>query len=271
MSEFEDYANKYDSVKMRRENGILEMTFHTDGGSLRWSKKAHQDLEQAFLDVGRDRGNEIVIITGTGPEYAGPAVQPTGDGGHHDPREPVTAEEWDQLWYWEGKHMLMNLLNIEVPMIAAINGPAVRHPEIPLLCDIVLASERATIQDSAHFNGGLVPGDGVHIVFPLIMGPNRGRYFLLTGQVLNAQESKDVGLVSEVLPHDDLLPRAWELALQLQKRPPLLRRYARVMLTQDLKQRMQELLGYGLALEGLAAVQRVESPGTGVPKNPFGH
>ena len=265
MSEFKDYASKYDSVKMRRENGILEMTFHTNGGSLRWSKKAHQDLEQAFLDVGRDRGNEIVIITGTGPEYAGPAVQPTGDGGHHDPREPCTAEEWDQLWYWEGKHMLMNLLNIEVPMIAAINGPAVRHPEIPLLCDIVLASERATIQDSAHFNGGLVPGDGVHIVFPLIMGPNRGRYFLLTGQVLNAQESKDVGLVSEVLAHDDLLPRAWELALQLQKRPPLLRRYARVMLTQDLKQRMQELLDYGLALEGLAAVQRVEAPGTGVP------
>lgn len=81
----------------------------------------------------------------------------------------------------------MNLLNIEVPVIAAINGPAARHPGIPLLSDTVLAAEHATIQDSAHFNGGLVPGDGVHILFALIMGMNLGRYFLLSGQVLDAR------------------------------------------------------------------------------------
>jgi enoyl-CoA hydratase/carnithine racemase len=257
MTDFADYSARYERVRMRREGGILEMTFHTAGDSLRWEKGAHEDLERAFLDVGRDRENEIIILTGTGDEYAGPAVQPSGAGSHHNPHKPVTAEEWDKLWYWEGKHLLMNLLNIEVPMIAAINGPAVRHPEIPLLCDIVLASETATIQDSAHFNGGLVPGDGVHVVFPLLLGPNRGRYFLLTGQVLDAQQALDLGLVSEVLPSDQLLPRAWALARQLQQRPPLLRRYTRVMLTQDLKRRMHDLLGYGLAMEGLAAVQRV--------------
>ncbi len=256
-SDFENYANRYRSVRMRREDGILEMTFHTDGGPLRWGKRAHEDLEQAFLDVGRDRANEIVILTGTGEEYCGPAVRPSGDGGHHNPRQPTTPLEWDQLWYWEGKHLLMNLLNIEVPVIAAINGPAVRHAEIPLLSDIVLASDDTTIQDSAHFNGGLVPGDGVHIFFPMVMGPNRGRYFLLTGQVLDAEEAKSVGLISEVLTRDRLLPRAWELARQLKQRPTLLRRYTRVMLTQDLKKRMHDLLGYGLALEGLAAAQRV--------------
>ncbi len=257
MSSFDQYSTRYESVRMRREDGILEMQFHTGGGSLRWGKRAHEDLERAFLDAGRDRDNEVIILTGTGAEYAGPAVQPSGQGGHHNPRDPVTAEEWDKLWYWEGKHLLMNLLNIEVPVIAAINGPAVRHPEIPLLCDIVLASDTMTIQDSAHFNGGLVPGDGVHVVFPLLLGMNRGRYFLLTGQVLDAQQSLDLGLVSEVMPQADLLPRAWTLARQLLLRPPLLRRYTRVMLTQDLKRRMHELLGYGLALEGLAAVQRV--------------
>ncbi|MGQ7793595.1 enoyl-CoA hydratase/isomerase family protein [Faunimonas sp. B44] len=257
MSSFDTYANRYERIRMRREDGILEMTFHTDGGPLRWGKGAHEDLERAFLDVGRDRDNEIIIITGTGREYAGPAVQPSGQGGHHDPRNPVTAEEWDKLWYWEGKHLLMNLLNIEVPMIAAINGPATRHAEIPLLCDIVLASDDVTIQDSAHFNGGLVPGDGVHVVFPLLLGPNRGRYFLLTGQVLSSGEAKNLGLVNEVLAREDLLPRAWVLARQMLQRPPLLRRYTRVMLTQDLKKRMVELLGYGLALEGLAAVQPV--------------
>jgi enoyl-CoA hydratase/carnithine racemase len=259
-SRFDDYAERHSSVRMRREDGILEMTFHTDGGPLRWSKRAHEDLERAFLEAGRDRDNEVIILTGTGDEYCGPAVQPSGTGGaggHHNARKPISAMEWDQYWYWEGKHLLMNLLNIEVPVIAAINGPAVRHPEIPLLSDIVLASDTTTIQDSAHFNGGLVPGDGVHIVFPLLMGLNRGRYFLLTGQVLDARQSLDLGLVNEVMPQDQLLPRAWTLARQLLQRPPLLRRYARVMLTQDLKKRMHELLGYGLALEGLAAVQRV--------------
>lgn len=258
MSTFEQYARAHPSVSMRREDGILEMRFHTDGGPLRWGKRAHEDLERAFLDVGRDRDNEVVILTGTGDEFSGPAVQPTGAGGHHNPRKPVTAQQWDELWYWEGKHLLMNLLNIEVPVIAAINGPATRHAEIPLLCDIVLASERVTLQDSAHFNGGLVPGDGVHVVFPLLMGTNRGRYFLLTGQVLDSTEAKALGLVNEVLPDEQLLPRAWALARQLLLRPPLLRRYTRVMLTEDLKRRMQALLGYGLAIEGLAAVQRVD-------------
>lgn len=258
MATFDEYSTRYSSVRMRREDGILEMQFHTSGGPLRWSKLAHSDLEGAFLDAGRDRDNQIIIITGTGDEYAGPAVQPSGAGGHHNPRQPLTAEGWDKTWYWEGKHLLMNLLNIEVPMIAAINGPAVRHAEIPLLCDIVIAAEQATIQDSAHFNGGLVPGDGVHIVFPLLMGVNRGRYFLLTGQVLNAKEAKDLGLVTEVMPREKLLPRAWELARQLRQRPPLMLRYSRVLLVQDLKRRMHDLLGYGLALEGLAAVQKVD-------------
>ena len=252
MSTFDQYSTKYETIHMRREGGILEMQFHTDGGPLRWSKVAHMHQEQAFLDAGRDRENEIIILTGTGAEYAGPAVQFGGKGGHS---KSSTPDEYDRTWYWEGKHLLMNLLNIEVPVIAAINGPAVRHAEIPLMCDIVLASEEVTIQDSAHFNGGLVPGDGVHVVFPLLMGLNRGRYFLLTGQVLNAREAKELGLVNEVLSGKDLLPRAWELARQLMERPPLLRRYSRVLLTQDLKQRMHDLLGYGLALEGLGMVQ----------------
>lgn len=253
MSAFEEYSKKYSMIRMRREEGILEMQFHTDGGPLRWSLIPHGELERAFLDVGRDRGNEVIILTGTGAEFSGPAVPP---GGHNHAREPVTGATWDPI-YWEGKHLLTNLLDIEVPMIAAVNGPAVRHAEIPLLCDIVLAAEEATFQDSAHFSGGLVPGDGVHVVFPMLMGPNRGRYFLLTGQTLSAGEAKDVGLVSEVLPREQLSARAWEHARRLIQRPPLIRRYARVLLTQDLKRRMHELLGYGLALEGLAATQSV--------------
>jgi enoyl-CoA hydratase/carnithine racemase len=86
------------------------------------------------------------------------------------------------------------------------------------------------------------------------MGWNRGRYFLLTGQKLSAKEAHDLGLVNEVMPRDKLLPRAWALAEELIKQNPLALRYTRLMLTQPLKNMAQNLLGYGLALEGLAAI-----------------
>jgi enoyl-CoA hydratase/carnithine racemase len=251
MARFEEYANKYQTIRMERRNGILQITFHTDGGPLRWGLLPHKEFTFAFADIGSDPENRIVIMTGTGEEFSGP--RPTA------PHRPGgTPRAWDAI-YWEGKQLQMNLLNIEVPMISAINGPALRHSELPLLCDIVLAAEHAEFQDSAHFPSGLVPGDGMHIVYPLLLGPNRGRYFLLTGQILSAQQALELGLVNEVLPRERLLPRAWELAEQLAKQPPLTLRYARVVLTQELKRQMLDLLGYGLALEGLGAL---DSPPT---------
>jgi len=105
-----------------------------------------------------------------------------------------------------------------------------------------------------------VPGDGVHIVWPLVLGVNRGRYFLLTGQKISAQEALTLGVVNEVLPRDGVLPRAWELAEHIAKRPTLAIRYARVAMTQTLKRMMLDDLGYGLALEGLGAGEHWPAP-----------
>jgi len=243
MATLEDYAEKYRTIRMERRDGILQLTFHTDGGPLQWGEAPHREFPEAFRDIGSDPDTKVVIMTGTGEAFSGPRATP-------DARLRRTAAAWDKT-YWEGKHLLLNLLDIEVPMISAINGPALRHSEVPLLCDIVLAAEETTFQDSAHVANGLVPGDGMHIVYPLLMGLNRGRYFLLTGQTLTAREAQALGLVNEVLPRHELLPRAWALAEQLAQRPRLVLRYSRVLLTQQLKRQMHELLGYGLALEGL--------------------
>jgi enoyl-CoA hydratase/carnithine racemase len=247
---FDDYRNRYQTIRMRREDGILEVTLHTDGGPLRWSRLPHKELEEAFLEIGRDRENQVVILTGTGEEFSGPA--PTVEANLASHRQ--STKDWGVLG-WESKNLLTNLLAIDAPMIAAINGPALRHAELPVMCDIVLASETACFQDSAHFVGGLIPGDGMHVVFPLVMGYNRGRYFLLTGQVVTAQEAKEMGVVNEVLPQADLLPRAWEHARNIMKLPELNRRYTRTLITEVMRRQMNELLPYGLALEGLGLVE----------------
>ena len=251
MSRFDDYATKYSSIHMTRDDGILEMRFHTNGGPLRWGLIPHGELPDAFADVARDRENRVVILTGTGDEFSGVRATP----GTRSLAQGLTAEAYDRV-HWEGRALLMNLLNIEVPVIAAINGPAWRHSESPLLSDIVLASDTTAFQDSAHFPSGMVPGDGMHVVMPMLLGMNRGRYYLLTGQTLSAQEAKDLGLVAEILPPDQVLPRAWEHARALRQKPTLLLRYTRLMFVEYIKRRMQDLLGYGLAMEGLALMEK---------------
>src|SRR6266576_5344278 len=203
MSSFEEYANKYKSARMERRDGILQVTLHTEGQSLRWGFLPHGELPEAFHDIGSDRENRLVNQTVTGDEFSGPRATP---GTSSFPARP-SIERIDRI-HWEGRHLLMNLLNIEVPMISAINGPAWRHSELPLLCDIVLAADDVQFQDSAHFPNGMVPGDGMHIIYPLLLGWNRGRYFLLTGQTLDAAKALELGLVNELLPRADLLPRA---------------------------------------------------------------
>jgi enoyl-CoA hydratase/carnithine racemase len=244
MTKLDDYREKYKHVRMERRDGILQITFHTSGGPLKWSMSAHEELGYAFADVSRDEENKAIIMTGTGDAYCAELDMGTS-------LRQMTTEIWDHV-YKDAKHLLMNLLDIEVPIVAAINGPALVHAEIPVLSDIVIASENAEFQDAPHFPNGVVPGDGVHVVWPLVLGANRGRYFLLTGQKLSAREAQTLGVVSEVVPRDRLLSRAWELAQQVAARPRLASRYARVALTQPIKRLMLENLGYGLALEGLA-------------------
>ena len=127
------------------------------------------------------------------------------------------------------------------------------------MCDIVLAADTAQFQDSAHFPSEVVPGDGMHIVLPLLLGLNRGRYYLLTGQTLDAQQayrSRPRCRSPAARPADGACLGAGRGPRQ---KPTLALRYTRLLLTEYLRRQMHDLLGYGLGMELLALLEKPEA------------
>lgn len=246
MLPYEQYCDAFRDIRFTRREGVVEMALHSNGGPLLWNDRVHEDLTEAFYRVGQDPETRIVILTGTGDNFC-PGPDP--DSFRFDSSVPPVA--LDRI-YREGKALMLNLLAIPVPMIAAVNGAAAAHSELALLCDIVLASETASFSDP-HLGYGIVPGDGIHIAYPLAFGMNRGRYLALTGKTVSAQQALEWGAVSEVLPVEGLKDRAWELAAELAQRPILGLRYTRELLVREIQRQMQENLSLGLALEGFSS------------------
>ena len=248
-STFEDYRDRYPRwFRLEKsEEDILLFQIHTDGGDFVWDYRSHDAFAAVCADIAGDRQLSAVIFTGTGDTFMDRfgAADPTREFPVHvDPG----AEALDDTG-WIGMQVHTNLLDIQVPIIAAVNGACSTHSELPLMCDIVLASEDAYLQDASHFARGVVPGDGVHTVWPIVIGRNRARYFLLTGQKLSAREAMAYGAVNEVLPREELLDRAWEVARLLARRPPLTLRLTRSIFVQELKRAAMDDLALGVYQE----------------------
>jgi enoyl-CoA hydratase/carnithine racemase len=250
---FAEWKDSYEHYKFELSpEGILFMQCHTDGGPLHWMWESHDRMADAFADIAGCRDEiRCVIHTGTGDVY------------NHNWGKPVTDDEKPlYLAYndvegvevmdeksWFGRMIIENLLAINVPVIAAVNGPTSMHSEVPLLMDIVLATEDTWFQDLSHFPRGMVPGDGQHVVWDALVGPSRSRYLLFTGYQLKAQEAKEWGVVHEVLPREQLLDRAWEIAREIAKRPPVATRNTKYLLTQSLRKAFLGELHHGLQAE----------------------
>jgi len=245
MYHLEAYHDSFPNARLTRSKaGVLEVVLHTDGSTLIFNGHTHEQFVDLFHTIGSDPENRVVILTGSGDAFM-ETISPDGF-------DFFTPRGYDKI-YREGKKVLMNILDIEVPLIAAINGPVRLHSEYVLLADIVLASPSTVFQDRPHFEFGIVPGDGVHLLWQEVIGTVRGRYFILTRQELDAQTAREWGAVNEIVPADKLLARAREIAEGLAKLPPLTTRYTRVALTQKLRRLVDEGVGYGLALEGISA------------------
>ena len=248
---FSDYQNKYHTIRLHRtESGVLELVMHTRGGVAKWGTSVnslHAELGECFADIARDRDNKVVILTGTGDVFC------TEMDREERPHEAGLAPMWERI-YEEGLALIQNLLAVPVPVIGAVNGPATIHAEIAVLSDIVLAAEHAEFADSMHACHGVVPGDGAHSVWPMLLGPNRGRYFLLTGECIGALEAQRLGIVGEVLPLDQLMPRARELAERMAAHPARFLRHTRAVLTRQVRKQLADELAFGLGSEALATL-----------------
>jgi enoyl-CoA hydratase/carnithine racemase len=242
------HANSFPHAKLlRSEAGVLEVTLHSNGGSLVFDADTHEEFVDLFRAIGQDEDTRAVILTG-----AGDAFIDAIDGSKFD---FGTAKGFHKM-FLEGREVLTNLINIPVPVIAAVNGPATVHSEYVLLCDVVLATPETLFQDKPHAALGIVPGDGIHSLWPHVIGPVRGRYFVITKQALSAADAKAYGAVNEVLPRAQLLPRAREIAGKVAALSPLTAKLSRLAITQPLRRLVEESVPFGLALETLSAVLR---------------
>jgi enoyl-CoA hydratase/carnithine racemase len=245
MNSFEAYRESFPNARLTRsKTGVLEVALHTDGGTLIFNGHTHEQFVDLFHAIGSDPDNRVVILTGSGDAFM-ESISPDGF-------DFFSPRGYDKI-YREGRKVLMNILDIEAPLIAAVNGPTRLHSEYILLADIVLATPATVFQDKPHFDFGIVSGDGVHLLWQEAIGTVRGRYFILTRQELDAETAKAWGAVNEIVPADKLLFRAREIAEGLATLPPLTTRYTRIAMTQKLRRIIDEGVTLGLALEGISA------------------
>lgn len=247
-----DYFTRYHSLNMTRDaQGVLVVEFHHRGGPLTFTARDHTEFVDAFYRIGQDRSNTVVILTGAGGHFIA-GIDFASFGNVADPAI------WSQV-HDEGVQILENLLNIRVPVIAAIEGRVDVHSEYALLSSVIVAGESATFNDLPHFAGGIVPGDGIFTAWSYRAGAGRAEAFLLHPKPISARTAYEWGVVAEVVRDGEALARARELASTYLTRPEVTRRNTRVHFTQPLKERIVHEVGYGLSLEGASAADLVHS------------
>lgn len=252
--DFDEYQERFkDFFRLTRsDDGVLLAEAHTQGGPIQLNVENHRALGQMLKTVGADPKNEILILTGSGEEFMMDS-DPTG----------FELEEQD-LEYWayeyaykDGRINASSIVNdFEIPTIGIFNGSGF-HSEIVLMCDITLCAEDAVIFD-LHYDIGSVPGDGIHSCFQELLGVKRAAYALLTGQAIDAQLALEYGMVNEVLPREQLITRAQEIAAHIMTQPRTTRRLTTQIVRRPWKKRLVDDLdgGFGIQMFGHLAKGR---------------
>jgi enoyl-CoA hydratase len=148
-----------------------------------------------------------------------------------------------------GRRLVENMLDVEQPIIGAINGDAVGlGATLALLCDITVVSEKARFADT-HVKVGIVAGDGGAVIWPLLIGPHRAKEFLMRGNFINGAEAGRIGMVNYAVAPEQVMTKARELAQELADGPTWAIRWSKLAVNKWLKQQANLIMDASLAYE----------------------
>jgi enoyl-CoA hydratase/carnithine racemase len=241
-----DYSS-YQHIVVHVEDSIATVTLNRPDSLNAVNPRLLTELGRIFYDLADDNSVDIIILTGAGRAFcAGGDVKAMGERNAGD-------EDHEWAVATPGKHPLVYaLLDLEKPIIAAVNGDAVGlGATMALLCDIVIASENARFGDP-HVKVGLVPGDGGAVIFTHLVGTAKAKELLLIGDLISANEAERIGLISHVVPRDELMPTAMKFANKLAANPKLTVRWTKLSINKRLKEDTELMLELSSGLEWLS-------------------
>jgi len=201
----------------------------------------HSDLTRLFSELRRETQARAVLLTGRGKAFSA-----GGDfNWFPELQEPARMEALRR----DAKQLIWDLLDCEIPIVAAVNGHAMGlGASIALLCDVIFMAATATIGDP-HVRVGIVAGDGGVAIWPLAVGPARAKQYLLTGDPVAAVEAERIGLVNRVVAADALHGEALAFAQRLADGAPLAVRYTKLSVNKLIKDALNIAFDTSTALE----------------------
>jgi len=230
----------YSTLDVRREGPVLSVVFNRPDRLNAIDARMHTELARLFPEIARDLEVGAVVLTGAGRAFCA--------GGDIDWFQNISPAEVQTL-FDEARSIIHDLLDIEAPVIAAVNGAAMGlGATLALFSDIVIAAEDARIGDP-HVRVGLVAGDGGAVIWPWLIGVARAKEFLLTGDSLTGREAAAIGLVNRAVPAAEVLPQAYALAERLAGGPAPAIRGTKASVNRLLKSAVDLVLDYSLERE----------------------
>src|SRR5436190_4679796 len=204
-----DYRDYQHLTFERRERGVVLVTINRPEVLNATNDRLHWELTQVWLTLDADETARVAVVTGAGTRAfsAGGDLEMVEANSRDPKRLARTIREASDLVY--------NMINTDKPIISAINGVAVGAGlVVALLADISVMSETARFTDG-HTKLGVVAGDHAAILWPLLCGMAKAKYYLLTSDFIDGKEAERIGLVSLCVPAAELLPKAFEVADKL--------------------------------------------------------
>ena len=238
------YREDYQHLVIEKKDGIAVLTINRPESLNSTNFRLHYELSKIWLDVADDPEVRVAVITGAGRAFSA--------GGDFDVGEKSMGNlDVVSKTMKEARDIVHNMINCDKPIVSAINGVAVGAGlAVALLADISIASEKARFTDG-HTRLGVAAGDHAAVIWPLLVGMAKAKYYLLTCDMLDAKEAERIGLVSMVLPHDEVMPKAMEVATKLANGAQQAIRWTKHSLNQWLRAAAHTAFDYSLALEML--------------------